>query len=82
MQLRAGRSHGWALGFLSGLIIGREVAEAVARFPVARGVTLVGDPVLNARYSRVLAGADIAATVHDGDACALAGLMLTEGHPC
>ena len=81
MQLRAGRSHDWALGFLSGLIIGREIAEASARFPTLREIALVGDPGLAARYVRALDAYGIAATIHDGDACAIAGLTLPEMLP-
>ncbi len=80
MQLRSGRSHGWAVGFLSGLIIGREVAEAVAAFPATHEIALVGDPALAARYLPALAAHGLTATLHDGDACALAGLALPETH--
>jgi 2-dehydro-3-deoxygalactonokinase len=76
-QLRAGRSSGWALGFLSGLIIGSEVAGAVAAFAVDH-VGLIGDPALTARYVRALAVHDHPTTRYDGDDCALAGLALLE----
>lgn len=81
MQLRAGRSHDWALGFLSGLIIGREIAEAAEELPTTDGVTLIGDPGLTGRYARALASARICARALDGEVCALAGLMLTERRP-
>ena len=73
-QLLRDRSPGWATGFLSGLLIGREVAEAD---PGGR-VALIGDPRLAARYARALAARGITATLLDGDACALAGLALLE----
>jgi 2-dehydro-3-deoxygalactonokinase len=76
-QLRAGRSPAWALGFLSGLIIGSEIAGAASVF-AAGHVGLVGDPKLTARYARALAAHDLATTRHDGDDCALAGLALLE----
>lgn len=81
MQLREGRSHAWALGYLSGLIIGCEVAEATASFAAERGVALVGDPKLAAHYEHALGLQGIRATIHDGDASALAGLALAETPP-
>ena len=85
-QLRLGRSSAWALGFLSGLLIGREIAEAVSTLAdptlaVDERITLIGDPALCARYCCALTafGHDVA--LLDGDACALAGLALLEA-PC
>jgi 2-dehydro-3-deoxygalactonokinase len=75
-QLRSGKSHGWALGYLSGLVIGSEVAEVIAASPLAADVTLIGDRSLCSRYARALAGHDVATTLLDGDDCALAGLRL------
>ncbi len=76
-QLRAGRSAAWALEFLSGLIIGSEIAGALAAFAADR-VGLIGDPALTARYAQALAAHGHATTAYDGDACALAGLTLLE----
>ena len=76
-QLRAGRSSTWALGFLSGLIIGSEIVGAVSAF-AADHVGLIGDPALTARYARGLAAHAHPTTSYDGDACALAGLALLE----
>jgi 2-dehydro-3-deoxygalactonokinase len=75
-QLIDSRSPDWATGYLSGLLIGREIAE-VAAAP-GETVSLIGDPRLAARYAQALAGYDITPILLDGDACALAGLALLE----
>jgi 2-dehydro-3-deoxygalactonokinase len=72
-QLRSGASHGWALGFLSGLLIGHEVHEGAAS---AAAVTLIGDPALTALYARALDACGISSVALSGDACSLAGLGL------
>lgn len=73
-QLREGRSHGWAMGYLSGLLIGHEVRAAAD----AASVTLIGSPTLNRVYSQALAARGIASHALDGEACAVAGLLLHE----
>jgi 2-dehydro-3-deoxygalactonokinase len=75
-QLRLGRSGGWASGFLSGLLIAVEVAEASRRFGLTSGtrVTMIGDPKLTALYARALNRAGVEVARIDGDLCALAGL--------
>ena len=75
-QLRLGRSGRWASGFLSGLLIAVEVAEASRRFGLTRGtrVTMIGDPKLTGLYERALIRAGVEVTQIDGDLCALAGL--------
>lgn len=75
-QLCAGRSPAWALGYLSGLLIGREIAEAVAGDDDDGAIALIGDPALCARYTRALAAFGREAIVLDGDACVLAGLSM------
>jgi 2-dehydro-3-deoxygalactonokinase len=77
-QLRDGRTHGWALGYLSGLLIGHEVRELLGAPHGADAPTLVGDPALAARYARAFASHGIAPILLDGDACALSGLRLFE----
>lgn len=77
-QLREERSRGWATGYLSGLLIGHEIAAAAAG---VGKVTLIGAPALTASYVRALDGAGVAADVRDGDACAIAGLMLDRSGP-
>lgn len=78
MRLRAGRSADWALGYLSGLLIGCEIAEMRDMLGEAQGVTLIGDARLSARYGQALDGMGQPLTMLDGDACALAGLALLE----
>jgi 2-dehydro-3-deoxygalactonokinase len=73
-QLRAGRGAAWAREFLSGLLIGTEVAEARAAFPPEAPLTLIGAPGLVERYRRVLGGV----SAMDGDECVVAGLGLLE----
>jgi 2-dehydro-3-deoxygalactonokinase len=75
-QLIDDRSPSWALGYLSGLLIGREIAELAPT--VGESVSLIGAPGLVARYTRALAARGFTAIALDGDACALAGLALLE----
>lgn len=74
MRLRAGRPTDWALGYLSGLLIGCEIAEITTTLSGADGVVLIGDKRLSARYAQALDGRGIASRALEGDACALAGL--------
>jgi 2-dehydro-3-deoxygalactonokinase len=74
MRLRAGRSADWALGYLSGLLIGCEVAEARAMLGTDADVVLIGDARLSARYAQAFDRQGVASRMLDGDACALAGL--------
>jgi 2-dehydro-3-deoxygalactonokinase len=69
--------------YLSGLLIGAEVASLPAMAGAAPGeaVDLIGDPALCGRYRRALAARGVAVAVHDGDAAAISGLkalFLTE----
>ena len=77
MRLRAGRSADWALGYLSGLLIGCEVAEARAMLGEDADVILIGDAGLSARYAQALERQGVASRTLNGDACALAGLGFT-----
>lgn len=75
-QLRSGVGAAWGRGFLSGLVIGAEIAELAT---AADGeIALVGDPALIKRYSRALAAWNLTATPHAGETCSLAGLALLE----
>ena len=74
-QLRAGRSGAWAEGYLSGLLIGAEVAEAV-QASTARAVTVIGAAALADRYAPALAAASLTSQTLSGEACVLAGLRL------
>lgn len=73
-QLLHGRSRAWASGFLSGLVIGEELAGMADRYCVARGVTLIGDPQLTTSYASAFAQLGIHTSTLDGAACALQGL--------
>ncbi len=65
------------LAYLSGLIIGGEIAAARAtgRLTPAAALRVVGSKSLGRAYARALAIAGIEARVLDGDALALAGLI-------
>lgn len=76
-QLLGGRSAGWAAGFLSGLLIGSEIAGVPDR---GADVAIIGDPALAARYETALAKSGTASRVLDADRCVLAGLALLETH--
>ena len=74
-QLIGGRTSGWARTFLSGLLIGAEVASMAGVLESAAGVvTLIGEPALAAFYLRALTDRGISAHALDGDRCVLAGL--------
>lgn len=73
-QLRGGATGSWAHGYLSGLLIGHELAA----LPGDTAVTLIGAPQLTEAYARALAAAGQGCTRLDGDACVLAGLGLLE----
>lgn len=74
-QLVEGRNRGWALGMLSGLLIGSEVRESTALLgDMPRRIGVIGDPALSAHYTQALATTGIEAEPVDGDACAIAGL--------
>lgn len=75
-QLRQGRSHGWATGYLSGLLIGAEIAEGRTLFAGEDVAVVIADPTLGKLYQRAFAAAEIQPASLDGDACALAGLSL------
>lgn len=77
MRLRSGRSGDWALGYLSGLLIGCEIAEIMTTLSGADGVVLIGDKRLSARYAQALDAREIMSRALDGDGCALAGLGFT-----
>lgn len=74
MRLRAGRSADWALGYLSGLLIGAEIVEMQTLLDGGQKVTLIGDAGLADRYASAFAAQGVLSHRLDGDACALAGL--------
>jgi 2-dehydro-3-deoxygalactonokinase len=73
-RLLNGRSRDWSRGYLSGLLIGAEVAQFA---PPAGRVTMIGDPRLCGLYQRALAARDLAVRLVDGDTAVLSGLALT-----
>lgn len=78
-QLRRDRSRDWALGYLSGLLIGSEIVEATRTAAAHTPLTLIGEPALCARYGRAFTRLGQAVDVLDGDACVLAGLTGEDG---
>jgi 2-dehydro-3-deoxygalactonokinase len=79
-QLLDGLSRGWAQGQLSGLLLGHEIAEALAGDKPRDRITVIGDASLAVRYVAALARFGVAATTIDGDACVLAGLEAIDAH--
>jgi 2-dehydro-3-deoxygalactonokinase len=75
-QLVERRSLGWATAYLSGLLIGGEVADGLRLLDRA-GVAplLIGDPALCDLYRQAFAAHDIQASMAGGDECVIAGLV-------
>jgi 2-dehydro-3-deoxygalactonokinase len=73
-QLAGEISREEAASYLSGLIIGEDVAAALRLFSPEGPVTLVCAPELGALYVRALVGHGVSSHVIDGDAAALSGL--------
>lgn len=74
-QLVDGWGGAFALDFLSGLLIGADVAGAMLQFgQPPEPVVLVGEPLLTARYARALQRRGVASAELAGEDCALAGL--------
>jgi 2-dehydro-3-deoxygalactonokinase len=77
-QVRAGRSHAWASGFLSALLVGSEVTEQRRAGPLEGPLVLIGDPELTGRYARALTSCDVSSETIDGEDCVFAGLELLD----
>ena len=73
-QLLDGRTVDWARGFVSGLLIGAEIAEMAPHDTVLA----IGDPALVVRYNEALAQRGVQMRSMDGEACAIAGLRLLD----
>jgi len=73
-QLLAGLSPADAMGYLSGLLIGADVAAARDWFGPMDAVTVIGAGALSDLYVEALAKIGVGAAVVDGDAAVLAGL--------
>jgi 2-dehydro-3-deoxygalactonokinase len=65
-----------AASYLSGLIVGKDVATAAALFGLGASVPLVCAPALTALYARALAAYDVKSVAIDGDQASLSGLIL------
>lgn len=83
-QLRAGLAPEEAAGFLSGLVIGADVAGALAalgdRAPATAPVTLIAAPALASLYEEALGHQGRMARRLDGDGQSLAGLSSLFAH--
>jgi 2-dehydro-3-deoxygalactonokinase len=78
-QLLLGRTRGWAEGFLSGVLIGDEIAS-ISRTSSIRTVILIGEPKLSALYRQALEFNGIETKELDADQCVVAGLRLVADH--
>jgi 2-dehydro-3-deoxygalactonokinase len=75
VQLVDSKSGAWARGFVSGLLIGAEIADAAPQ----ELVRVIGDEALIARYADALAHSRVEARLIAGETCAIAGLRLLDG---
>ena len=73
-QLLDGMSPADAMGYLSGLLVGADVAAARDWFGPMDAVTVIGAGGLCDLYVQALAQAGVQAATVDGDAAVLAGL--------
>jgi 2-dehydro-3-deoxygalactonokinase len=67
--------------YLSGLLIGAEVAAVPRQFGLAADhpIVLLGDPALCGFYSRAFARRGVPCEIFDGKAAAVAGLFALHG---
>jgi 2-dehydro-3-deoxygalactonokinase len=79
-QLLLDRTRGWAGGFLSGVLIGDEVATSVAARAIRSPVTVIGEPNLSALYRQALLYNGVETAELGGDRCVTAGLRLLATH--
>ena len=79
-QLLLNRTQGWARGFLSGLVIGDEVATILRGRAIHTAVTVIGEANLSALYRQALRHNGIETAEMDGDQCVVAGLRLLATH--
>ena len=77
-QVRDGRGGTWAAGYLSGLLLGNEVAEMRRVGQLPERTLLIGEPALVARYARALDRFGVAVETAEGDDCVLAGLEMLD----
>jgi 2-dehydro-3-deoxygalactonokinase len=76
-----GRPASEATGYLSGLLIGADVAGSPGLLGCdpAQGVALLGDARLCGLYARALGARGLQAEIFDGEAAAVAGLWALHG---
>lgn len=79
-QLLDAMSPADAMGFLSGLLVGADVAAARDWFGPMHAATVIGDGALATLYVQALAADGVTASVVDGDAAVLAGLSMITRH--
>lgn len=68
-------AKGDAASYLSGLILGKDIATAMALFECDGPVQLICTPALAALYGKALGAYDVKSAAIDGDRAALAGLV-------
>jgi 2-dehydro-3-deoxygalactonokinase len=73
-QLAGGKSAGWASGFVSGVLIGAEIA---AMEPV-ESLTIIAEPALAGRYSLALGRRGLTPESLAAEECTIAGLRLLD----
>jgi 2-dehydro-3-deoxygalactonokinase len=73
-QLLEGRSHAWASGYLSGLLIGYEVASMAGALAHEAAITIIGRSQLTELYRQVFAARGMTVNALDGADCARSGL--------
>ncbi|HET7084334.1 MAG TPA: 2-dehydro-3-deoxygalactonokinase [Rhizomicrobium sp.] len=64
-----------AASYLSGVILGKDIATALALFDLDGPVQLICTPALAGLYGKALAAHDVKSSAIDGDRAALAGLV-------
>jgi 2-dehydro-3-deoxygalactonokinase len=64
-----------AASYLSGLVLGKDIATARTLLDLKSPVQLICTPALAALYGKALSAYDLDSAVIDGDRCALAGLV-------
>lgn len=79
-QLLDAMSPADAMGLLSGLLIGADVAAARDWFGPLSAATVIGDGALARLYVEALAAVGAVASIVDGDAAVLAGLSMITRH--
>ena len=77
-QLLQARSHSWASGYVSGLLIGSEVATLSKVFAKSVRVTLIGEAQLANLYERVLTARGQGVRILDGAESVLRGLQVLQ----